>query len=349
MSGKYTLIFAAESDVGQNRDLNEDAYLTAGNVFAVADGMGGHQAGEIASELALKTALRNLKKDLPPGDRIKQAFNIANNQVINRANRNAGQFGMGTTLTLALIEDGDLWIGHIGDSRAYLFSRGELTQVTEDHTLVAHLVKEGEIDIAEAGNHPKRHVITKAIGSQPMVDPDVFPVKIGPGDRLLLCSDGLTTMLDDSEIASVVAVRDPQEAASELVSRANAKGGHDNITVVVVDIDGAGGPQNAKPARKRRPLIILSALLAALLFFELASLEMRRVYFLGEYRQKVAIYQGLPVKIGGYSFYRLNQQTGISIKRLPNYYRQRINAGIVVVGLEKTKAALKDIATLESK
>lgn len=341
--------FAARSDVGRNRDLNEDGFLAQKNAFAVADGMGGHQAGEIASDLALKIALRCINKDGSPAERIRQAFNIANRQIIRRANRNVGQYGMGTTLTLALITGRTLWIGHIGDSRAYLYNRGKLKQLTEDHTLVARLLKEGEIDVADANDHPKRHVITKAIGSHQIAEPDIFSLKINLGDRLLLCTDGLTSMLNDEEISAVIGIPNLDEAAGELVARANAKGGYDNVTVVVVDIDRYSDDAVSKPWWRRWRLRV-AVLLSIITLSVLAVLwAMNNVHFLGKYRQKVAVYRGLPVEVGDYKFYRLVRESNISVDKLPNYYRQRVNAGIIVGSRKRADMTLKDIESFESK
>lgn len=345
----YNLNYTARTDVGRNRDINEDSYLAKDNIFAVADGMGGHLAGEVASDIALNAVQRNLKKINDPPEQIKHAFKIANSRVINYAKRNIGHYGMGTTLTLALLNGEDLWIGHIGDSRAYLFSKGKLKQITEDHSLVAHLVKQGEINAQEADHHPKRHVITKAIGSQPAIDPDIFSIKIGKGDRLLLCTDGLTTMLEDGEILTVINNPDPSEAAKELVARANTRGGHDNITVVIADIGEPRAATETGSKKRRLPLLFLTGLIVVILLFKGALYGVKRVYFLGLYRQKVAIYRGLPVRIWGHSFYKLAEPTDIPLKKLPNYYRQRIKHGIVVGGLTKTRATLKDIASLKSK
>jgi len=342
------LRYAVKSDVGKSRELNEDNYLVRDNVFAVADGMGGHQAGEIASELALQASIKNLSKDFSMPDQLKRAFKKANSQVINRARKNMNQFGMGTTLSMSIIDGNDLWVGHIGDSRIYLFSSGKLTQLTEDHTLVAHLLKNGEINEEEAVNHPKKNVITKAIGSQVKIEPDIFSVKIKAGDQIVLCSDGLTGMVDDEEIVSVISNSDPEDAVAELVARANAKGGPDNITVVVVSVDSIGAKNKRSPLRRWAVNTLIGVALIAILSFS-ASYGLNNVYFLGEHENKVAIFQGLPLKIRSYTFYDLSESSDVSIDKLPDYYRKRMDSGIVVGSFKKTRTLLNDIASLEIK
>ena len=337
---------AALSDVGRNRELNEDNYLVKDNIFAVADGMGGHLAGEVASNIALKSVARNLKKIKPAAEQIKKAFKIAHEQIIKQAKHNINQRGMGTTLTLATFVGNNLWLGHIGDSRAYLFRQGKLSQLTEDHTLVARLVKEGKISAQAARSHPKQHVITRAIGGQEELDTDISSIKIKKGDRLLLCTDGLTTMLDDKEIANTVSVLDRNEAAKLLVNKANTKGGYDNITVIIVDILEADKRKREFPVRRWLTFMFITLVVLALtLKFFLFGLQ--KVYFIGPHRQRVAIFQGLPATIMGYSLFKLSKSTDLPLKELPDYYRRRIEKGIVVGGLANTKATLKDIESFK--
>ena len=342
------LRYAVKSDVGKSRELNEDNYLVKDNVFAVADGMGGHQAGEVASELALQASIKNLPIDHSIPDQLKRACKKANSQVLNHARKNMNQFGMGTTLSMTIIDGDDLWIGHIGDSRVYLYSGGKLSQLTDDHTLVAHLLKNGEISEEEAQNHPKKNVITKAIGSQLKAEPDIFSVKIRSGDKVILCSDGLTGMIDDEEITAAIKSGDPDEAVEELVARADTKGGLDNITVIVVSIDSIGVKKKRSFLRGWAVNTFIGVLLISVLFFG-ASFGLKSVYFLGEHDNKVAIYQGLPFKVGNYTFYDLSETSAVSIDRLPDYYRKRMDSGIVVGGLVKAKTLLSDIASLEFK
>jgi protein phosphatase len=214
---------------------NEDAVLVTDDVrlVAVADGMGGHQAGEVASATAI-TALRD---GVAQGDSIEDAITRANEAVVGTAARDLSLRGMGTTLTAGVLDGSTLLIGHVGDSRAYLLRAGELRQVTTDHSVIAELIAAGELTEADALVDPRRAMITRALGIDTTVEVDVLEVDLEPGDRLLLCSDGLTTMVRDPAIAEILASEDDrQRAADELVEAANLAGGADNITVVVADV-----------------------------------------------------------------------------------------------------------------
>jgi protein phosphatase len=210
-------------------------------LFAVADGMGGAQAGEIASRLAAE-ALRDDGGDGSGEDRVNELVQTANRRVYERATADAAASGMGTTVTVALVGGDDVTIGHVGDSRAYRIRDGELTQLTEDHSLVGELIRSGKLSPEEAESHPQRSVITRALGTDPDVDVDVFSVQTAPGDVFLLCSDGLTTMVGDGLILDVVEQhRDDLDAAARaLVGTANRGGGEDNITVVFFEIAAEG-------------------------------------------------------------------------------------------------------------
>ena len=232
---------AAHSDTGRRRRRNEDAYVVRPPLFAVADGMGGAQAGEVASRLVAEV-LRDDGGDGTGEDRVSELVQTANRRVYERAEADAAASGMGTTVTLALVGSDDVTIGHVGDSRAYLIRGGELRQLTEDHSLVAELIRSGKLSPEEAESHPQRSVITRALGTDPDVDVDIFSVPAESGDLFLLCSDGLTTMVGDAAILETVeANRDDLEAAARaLVGTANSGGGEDNITVVFFEIDGLG-------------------------------------------------------------------------------------------------------------
>jgi protein phosphatase len=224
--------WAAASDPGQVRAGNEDSAVAEEGLFAVADGMGGHAAGEVASRVAVE-ALRT-----GVGDGIVEAVRLANRAVIDRAEADPALRGMGTTLcAIAMGSGAQVEVVNVGDSRAYLFRDGDLQQVTEDHNLVAQLEREGRLTAEEARVHPQRNIITRVLGNDPDVEIDVFPVDAFRGDRFLVCSDGLFNEVTDDVIADVLRRhRAPQEAADELVRVANAGGGRDNITVVVVDV-----------------------------------------------------------------------------------------------------------------
>jgi serine/threonine protein phosphatase PrpC len=232
---------ATLTDTGRRRRHNEDAFVAEPPLFAVADGMGGAQAGELASSLAAAA----LKDSQEPGgggeERVDELIQQANRRVYERQSQDAAASGMGTTMTVALVEDGRVAFGHVGDSRAYLIRGGALEQLTEDHSLVAELVRSGKLSPEEAEGHPQRSVITRALGTDPDVDVDTFSVETKPGDLFLICSDGLTSMVDDETILEEVARNrhDLKSAAKALVRAANKGGGEDNITVVFFEIGGA--------------------------------------------------------------------------------------------------------------
>ena len=231
---------AGLTDTGRRRRQNEDSYVHEPPVFAIADGMGGAQAGEVASRLAA-AVLEEVNGEEAIGEaRAAELIQEANRRVYERSNQDAAVSGMGTTMTVALVDDasGTVAIGHVGDSRAYLIRDGELEQLTEDHTLVNELLKSGKLSPEEANVHPQRSVITRALGTEPDVDVDTFTIETRPGDVFLLCSDGLSSMISDSEILGLVRSGDGdlEAALRGLVEAANTSGGDDNITVVAFEI-----------------------------------------------------------------------------------------------------------------
>jgi protein phosphatase len=230
------LLTTALTDVGRVRSANEDSYVIDDDsgVLAVADGMGGHQAGEVASAIAIAALQSGLKDGRP----IDEVIVNANTAVIERASSDPELRGMGTTLTAAVFDDDHvLLIGHVGDSRAYLLRDGAFEQLTVDHSVVAELIAAGQLTEAEAEIDPRRAMITRALGIDVDVDVDVIPLDLSVGDRVLICSDGLTTMVRDEAIADVLrSETDRTRAAQELVEAANSAGGADNITVLLVDV-----------------------------------------------------------------------------------------------------------------
>jgi len=236
--------FAGVTDPGRRRRRNEDAYVCEPPLFAIADGMGGAQAGEVASGLAaavLEEATGDEHGDVKGEERVAALIMEANRRVFKRSNEDAATSGMGTTMTVALLDnaDGTIAFGHVGDSRAYRVRGGELEQLTDDHSLVGELVRSGRLSPEEAESHPQRSVITRALGTEPDVDVDTFTVEAEQGDIYLLCSDGLTDMTSTRDIlAAVEESRDLDAAARALVDAANAGGGEDNITVVLFEIAG---------------------------------------------------------------------------------------------------------------
>ena len=230
--GRSTVV----SHTGRKRRRNEDAYVFEPPLFAVADGMGGARAGDLASRLAA-AAVRAGEVDGNGKERVVSLIQQANSSVYKRSNEDAEAAGMGTTMTVALVEDSVVTFGHVGDSRAYILREGVLEQLTEDHSLVAELVRVGKLSPEEAESHPQRSVVTRILGTDPDVDVDTFTVDGRPGDVFLICSDGLTTMIGDDDIGRVLTERSSlDDAAKELVQLANKAGGEDNITVVAFDL-----------------------------------------------------------------------------------------------------------------
>jgi serine/threonine protein phosphatase PrpC len=236
----------AATDIGQVREGNEDSFLVMDPLFAVADGMGGHRGGEVASTLALETIERLFsEREGSLTEQVEQA----NRAVFERSQSDREVSGMGTTLTAVLVQDAEVRLAHVGDSRAYLLRGDELHLLTEDHTLVHRMVTEGEITEEEAETHPHRSILTRALGVDGAVAVDEGIVELRDGDRLLLCTDGLTGMVRDAEIEAVLKeTPDPQEAVERLVRMANRAGGVDNITAVILDF--AEGDPSA-PANER--------------------------------------------------------------------------------------------------
>jgi serine/threonine protein phosphatase PrpC len=243
---------AGLSDTGRRRRHNEDAYVVRPPLFAVADGMGGAQAGEIASRLAAAALEEPLSERQDGQARVVSLIQEANRRVHRRSLEDPQASGMGTTMTVALVDESIVWIGHVGDSRAYLLRDGALQQLTDDHSLVAELVRSGKVPAEDAQSHPQRSVITRAVGTDPDVDVDTFPVEPRIGDVFLICSDGLTDMVDDETIREIVAqnTNDLDAAARELVRLANRRGGEDNITVVFFEIADERAEPAAEPVRK---------------------------------------------------------------------------------------------------
>lgn len=223
---------------GRKRRHNEDAYVIEPPLFAVADGMGGAKAGEVASGLAA-AALKEGGADGSGEQRVAALIQEANRRVFTRATEDRDASGMGTTMTVALVEGGEVAFGHVGDSRAYMIREGQIEQLTDDHSLVAELVRSGRLTPEEADSHPQRSVITRAVGTEPDVDVDTFTIRPSPGDLFLICSDGLTDMVDDRTIIDAVDRHrsNLDDAAKALVSAANRGGGEDNITVVLLELE----------------------------------------------------------------------------------------------------------------
>ncbi len=239
------------TDVGRVRSINQDMPLERPNLYAIADGMGGHVGGEVAARVAVETLDQAFGRE-PTVTGLRDAFSEANAAVWHESQINADLRGMGTTLTaVALVAGNDgqdaLALANVGDSRAYVYSDGRLVQVTADHSLAEERMRHGEITEAEAAVHPQRHILTRALGVSSDVQTDMWELELRTGDRVLLCSDGLSNEVGMDEMAGILGeVRDPEEAAGRLVDVANEHGGADNITVIIVDVQvGEDGPDGA--------------------------------------------------------------------------------------------------------
>jgi PPM family protein phosphatase len=236
--------YSVASDTGRRRRRNEDNYVVAPPLFAVADGMGGAQAGEVASQLAASALEAGDPEALEGTKRLDALIQEANRRIFDRASTDPTASGMGTTMTVALVEGMTVAIGHVGDSRAYLVRGEQMEQLTEDHSLVNELLKTGKLSEEEAQVHPQRSVITRAVGTDPDVDVDVFTIEAEEGDIFLICSDGLSDMVEDEQILELVHANrdDLDKAVKALVSAANRGGGEDNITAVAFRVSSEAAP-----------------------------------------------------------------------------------------------------------
>jgi PPM family protein phosphatase len=238
---------AFRTDTGRQRNANEDSFFTRAPVFVVADGMGGAQAGEVASKAAAEAFAGDLAS-APPERVLRETIEGANRTIHRHAREDPGLAGMGTTITAAIVdpEAEEVAIGHVGDSRAYRLRNGRLERLTRDHSLVEEMRRKGQLTEAQAEDHPQRSIITRALGPEPEVEVDLQTVPAQAGDVFLICSDGLTTMLDDDHIARLLGrASTMQTAVRALVDEANRAGGRDNITVVAFRLEDAAAPARA--------------------------------------------------------------------------------------------------------
>jgi PPM family protein phosphatase len=335
-----TLRAGAATHVGRVRERNEDSYLVREPLFAVADGMGGHRGGDVASALALEI-LSTASGDEASPDVVVKQIREANHRVLERGGRELDLQGMGTTLTAILVSGNQAHVAHVGDSRAYLVRDGEIHQLTEDHTLVQRMVQEGRLSPGDAGRHPHRSILTRAVGVEEDIPVDQLTLDLRAGDRLLLCTDGLTGMLSDERTLEILAAEpDPQAAADRLVKEANQAGGDDNITVVVLDVsDEAGRDEPAveakgtvamasmpveraesksSPIRRRRPVrwgrvgVWGGGIVAVLLvsFFGLRA-YLDHQWYVGDAHGQVAIYNGIPSRLAGFKLSHVQEVTDL--------------------------------------
>jgi protein phosphatase len=245
------------TDTGRQRRENEDSAYVRAPIFVVADGMGGAQAGEVASRIAIETFQEGLPRSGTPEAQLAELVRDANQRIYDRSRTEQGRAGMGTTLTAAYLADGNLAIAHVGDSRAYLLRNDQLTRLTQDHSLVDELVRQGKLTEAQAAEHPQRSIITRALGPEADVEVDTFSYPMRGGDVLLLCSDGLTSMVSEERVAEIIrGASTLEEGADRLIDEANEAGGRDNITVVLfrlAEVDGA--PDASQPTIAGEPAV----------------------------------------------------------------------------------------------
>jgi serine/threonine protein phosphatase PrpC len=361
----------AKSHVGLARSSNEDAFLTKEPLFVVADGMGGHLAGDVASSTAVSTIEDHFSEasaDEP--ETLTRLVQSANQAIWRKAQADASLRGMGTTCTLLYVDGPKAYIAHVGDSRAYRLRGDVLQQLTEDHTLVARMVKEGKLRAEDAERHPQRSIITRALGVDSDVSVDLISIEIEADDRLLLCSDGLSSMLDHDSIEEVLAGEsDPQVAAELLVDLANEAGGEDNVTVVIVDFSSDDRSAEAEPppepvARRDTPaemppevhvagrgrrwfrrltgLLVLAAL--AGVGIGGAAYALQHSWFVGVNEQGVVtIYRGIPEKIAGVSFKEEHEVTNVALEDLPGWKRSDVRDEMKFDSLEEARTNVSNL------
>ncbi len=345
------LKWGATTDVGMVRQQNEDAFHAEENLYIVADGMGGHNAGEVASALAVSTVRSGARMGIHTADQFRELVQQANTAIYTASLDDSTQSGMGTTLTAAAIVPGEeprILIANVGDSRTYLFRSGALTRLSIDHSYVQELVNEGIITPEEARVHPRRNIVTRAMGIDRSVQVDVFSHLVRTGDRLVLCSDGLVDEVADIDIARVLTEHtDPQETAEALVLVANANGGRDNTTVIVLDILDdisepivldepdetqqmpvvVAEPVPASGKRKNRVAMILFwSALVAILFGVITTIGVyaRSGYFIGfNDDDNVVVYRG---RVGGMLWFQptVDTQTELNGDDLPEDVRREV-------------------------
>jgi protein phosphatase len=336
------LKWGASTDVGMVRQQNEDSYLAEENLYVVADGMGGHNAGEVASALAVTTLKAGARSGIDSVERFRELVQQANTAIYTASLDDSTQSGMGTTLTALSIVAGEeprVLVANVGDARTYMWRNGALTRLSVDHSYVQELVNEGIITPEEARVHPRRNIVTRALGIDRSVVVDVFSHLVRTGDRIVLCSDGLVDEVSDADIAVVLGQHsDPQDTAEALVMVANTAGGRDNTTVIVVDVlddisepvilptpDNttpmeALAPMQLAPAKKSKVGMVLfwSALVAIVLSaITVIGVYGRSGYFIGfDSNDQVAIYRG---RVGGILWFQptIETQTSMSGEELP--------------------------------
>lgn len=333
--------WGARSDVGLVRGHNEDSFLLRAPLFVVSDGMGGHAAGEVASSIAVET-IGGRAPASADDILLGAAVEAANVSVIEAAEQGIGKPGMGCTATAVLIERNKMAVAHVGDSRAYLLRHGTLVRITHDHSYVEELVDSGQITADEARTHPSRSIITRALGSDPDMYADHFSLEVNDGDRIILCSDGLSSMIPDSEIeALAVSSATPQQAADNLVAAALTAGGADNVTVVVVDVLNDGLAEAARKKLLRRIAALSGAFAAVIVIAALITFVfIRTEWYLGVNGTTVGLYRGVQGELLGMSLSELVGTSTVEVTDLPVALQDQLESGIRVNNEEEGRAAI---------
>ena len=331
MGSDTRLSWAARTDVGLVRGHNEDSYLVKNPLFGVCDGMGGHAAGEVASAIAVRAIAEHAPEHADDA-LLGAAVEAANEAVIEGAQTGAGKPGMGCTATCAIIEGARMAVAHVGDSRIYLLRAGTLVRITHDHSYVEELVDAGEITADEARVHPSRSIITRALGSDPNMYADHFTLDVERGDRVIVCSDGLSSMVPDSDIEAIaVSTATPRECVDDLVSAVLAEGAHDNVTVLVIDVVSDGREEERRRARMRAVGGWIAALAAVAIVASVAlALFVSNSWYVSSYAGNVGIFQGTRGALLGIPLSHLDQSTDVSISDLPEATQRQLAMGISV-------------------
>lgn len=339
--GTGSLAWGSRSDIGCIRSHNEDSFLIRFPLFAVADGMGGHEAGEIASTIAVST-LATTAPASPDHESLGKALESANEAIIQAAGCGLGKPGMGTTCTAAVIDGDRMAIAHVGDSRCYLLHAGQLVRITHDHSFVEELVAAGQITPEEARVHPNRSVITRALGSDPAMRADSFTINVVRGDRILLCTDGLNSMVPDALIEeSMVSTPTPQSCADSLVELALSRGGYDNISCIVIDIKDDGTLARAMRLRIRNILLGLCALAGVLLAILLGVYGYaQHTWYLADSNGYVTLNRGLPGDWGILPFNEVIEVTEIESSKLSGAVEARLTQGIMFGSEEEARKVI---------
>ena len=342
VSGSNEFIsWGARSDVGLVRGHNEDSFLLRTPLFMVSDGMGGHAAGEVASSIAVETV-----GEQAPGTAddvlLGAAVEAANMAVIEASEQGIGKPGMGCTATAVLIEKNKMAVAHVGDSRAYVLRQGTLVRVTHDHSYVEELVDSGQITADEARTHPSRSIITRALGSDPDMYADHFSLEVNDGDRIILCSDGLSSMISDAEIESLaVSSATPPQAADNLVAAALTARGAANVTVVVVDVLNDGIADAARRRLLHRAAILGGTVVAVVALSVLLALALvRSEWYLGANGDTVGLYRGISGEFLGIPTYELVGTSSVELSDLPTSVQDQLAQGIRVESEEAGRAVI---------